>query len=105
MTRMHLYLVLEISLLYGKDIDDQARVPEMLAVVAGTGLAAGAPLLINALDLNPLYSVPAAGLTASSVAQIIGESAIRFYGKSEHEMISTSSVTPLSKPLEPQLES
>ena len=25
--RMHLYLILEIALLYGKDIDDEARVP------------------------------------------------------------------------------
>lgn len=105
LTRMHLYLILEIAMLYGKDIDDQARVPEMLAVVAGTGLAAGAPLLINALDLNPLYSLPAAGLTASSVAQIIGEGAIRFYGKAEHEMIAAPAATPLSKPSEPQLVS
>lgn len=103
LTRMHLYLILEIALLYGKDINDQARVAEMLAVVAGTGLAAGAPLLINALDLNPLYSLPAAGLTASSVAQIIGEGAIRFYGKAEHERIAAPAATPLSKTSEPRL--
>ena len=29
LVRMHLYLILQIALLYGKDIDDQARVPEM----------------------------------------------------------------------------
>lgn len=80
LTRMHLYLILEIALLFEKDINDQARVPEMLAVVAATGLAAGAPLLINLLDINPLYSLPAAGLGASTVAQMVGESAIRFYG-------------------------
>ncbi|MHB9072349.1 MAG: hypothetical protein ACYC6G_02370 [Desulfobaccales bacterium] len=79
LTRMHLYLILEIALLFGKDIDDQARVPELVAVVAGTGLAVGAPFLINALDLNPLVSLPAAGLSASAVAQLIGEGAIRFY--------------------------
>ena len=81
LTRMHLYLILEIALLYGQDIDDQARVPEMVAVVAATGLAAGAPLLLNALDLNPLLALPAAGLTASTVAQLIGDRAIRFYGE------------------------
>jgi len=37
-TRMHLYLILEIALLYGMDIDDEARVPEMIAVVAATSL-------------------------------------------------------------------
>jgi hypothetical protein len=85
LTRMHLYLILEIALLYGKDIDDQARVPEMVAVVAGTGLAIGAPLLMNALDLNPLVALPVAGLTASAVAQLIGEQAIRLYRDSlEH---------------------
>jgi hypothetical protein len=81
LTRMHLYLILEIALLYGQDIEDRARVPEMVAVVAATGLAAGAPLLLNALDLNPLLALPAAGLTASAVAQLIGDQAIRFYGQ------------------------
>jgi len=81
LTRMHLYLILEIALLYGQDIDDRARVPEMVAVVAATGLAAGTPLLLNALDLNPLLALPAAGLTASTVAQLIGDQAMRFYGQ------------------------
>jgi hypothetical protein len=78
-TRMHLYLILEIALLYGKDIDDEARVSEMLAVVAATGLAAGVPLLASALSINPLVSIPAAGVTAYAAAQLIGEQAIRFY--------------------------
>jgi hypothetical protein len=89
-TRMHLYLILEIALLFGKDIDDSARVPEMLAVVAATGLAAGAPLLVHVLDFNPLYSVPAAGIATSSMAQIIGEEAIRFYTKSRKELATFS---------------
>ena len=91
LTRMHLYLILEIALLYGKDIDNQARVPEMAAVVAGTGLAVGAPFLMNALDLNPLVSLPAAGLTASAVAQLIGEGAIRLYRDAlEHHEVSVA---------------
>jgi hypothetical protein len=79
LTRMHLYLILEIALVYGKDIDHQDRVPEMAAVVAATALAAGTPLLLNTLDLNPLLALPASGLTAAALAQLIGESAIRFY--------------------------
>ena len=35
LTRMHLYLIMEIALLYGKDIEDQARVPEMVAKMIG----------------------------------------------------------------------
>jgi hypothetical protein len=49
LTRMHLYLILEIALVYGKDIDAAARVPEMAAVVAATGLAAASPMLVQVL--------------------------------------------------------
>jgi hypothetical protein len=92
-TRMHLYLILEIALLFGQDIDDQTRVPEMAAVVAATGLAVGAPFLMDALDFNPLLSLPAAGLTAFSVSRLIGEETIRLYRE-----ISESSVTSLALP-------
>jgi uncharacterized protein (DUF697 family) len=79
LTRMHLYLILEIALLYGKDLDDSARVPEMVAVVMATGLAAGAPMLAGALSLNPIYALPAAGVTASMAANAIGKVAIQYY--------------------------
>jgi len=79
LTRMHLYLILEIALAYGKDIDDKARVPEMAAVVAATGLAVGTPLALQALNLNPLYALPASGLTAATVAHLVGEAAIQHY--------------------------
>ena len=79
--RMHLYLIMEIALLYGKDINEEARVPEMVAVVLTTGIAAGAPLLIRTMGANPLLAVPAGGLTCAATAQLIGESAIRFYNQ------------------------
>jgi len=78
-TRMHLYLIMEIAYLYGKDIDDQARVPEMVAVVLASGLGAGAPLLVQALNMNPLWALPVGGVTSAAVVKLIGESAIRFY--------------------------
>jgi len=78
-TRMHLYLILEIALLYGMDIEDEARIPEMLAVVAATGLAAGVPLLAGVLDINPVFSLPVGGITACAAARMIGEEAIRLY--------------------------
>jgi len=43
LTRMHLYLILEIAHLYGKNIDDQARVPEMVPDSSGR-----APFVITA---------------------------------------------------------
>ncbi|CAL1239678.1 conserved protein of unknown function [Candidatus Methylocalor cossyra] len=79
LTRMHLYLILEIALLYGHDIDDQARVPEMLAVVAATGLSAATPFMVSALEWNPSAAIPASALTASAVTRLIGEAAIRMY--------------------------
>lgn len=79
LTRMHLYLILEIALLYGMDIDDQARVPEMVQVVLATGAAAGAPFLLEIFGFNPLLAMPAAALSAATVAQLIGEQAIEHY--------------------------
>ena len=79
LVRMHLYLILQIALLYGKDIDDQARVPEMVAVVAGTSLAVGAPFLADVLGLHPLVSMVTGSLAALSMSRLIGESAIRYY--------------------------
>jgi len=81
LTRMHLYLIMEIAHLYGKDIEDQARVPEMAAVVLASGLGAGAPLLLQALKLNPLWALPVGGLSSASVVKAIGGSAIRFYSR------------------------
>ena len=81
LVRMHLYLVLQIALLYGKDIEDQARVPEMLAVVTGTGLAVGAPFLADVLGLHPLLSMVTGSLAALSMSRLIGESAIRYYSQ------------------------
>jgi uncharacterized protein (DUF697 family) len=79
LTRMHLYLILEIALLYGMDIDDQARVGEMVQVVLATGLVAGAPFLLDIFGFNPLLGVPVAALSAATVAQLIGERAIEYY--------------------------
>ncbi len=84
MTRMHLYLILEIALLYGKDIDSRERIPEMMAVVAGIGLGASAPFLVSILELNPWFSIPVAAASANTVTRIIGECAVRLYGREEY---------------------
>jgi hypothetical protein len=86
MTRMHLYLVLEIALLYGKDIEETARVSEMAAVAAAVGLGTAAPLLVRVLNLNPLYALPAAAVSSAAVTQTVGESAIRLYKEGERAL-------------------
>ncbi|MFZ0051365.1 MAG: hypothetical protein WAK96_06280 [Desulfobaccales bacterium] len=81
LVRMHLYLILEIALLYGKDIDDETRVPEMAAVVAGTGVAVGAPFVADVLGFHPLVSMATGGVAALTVSRLIGESAIRYFSQ------------------------
>ena len=93
LVRMHLYLILEIALLYGKDIDDEARVPEMAAVVAGTGVAVGAPFMADALGLHPLVSMATGAVAALTASRLIGESAIRYY-RQPQEVASDRTVGP-----------
>jgi hypothetical protein len=79
LTRMHLYLILEIAHLFGEDIDDSARVPEMVAVVAATGLGAAAPSLLAAYGMKPILMIPTGALSMTAVTRLIGASAVRFY--------------------------
>jgi hypothetical protein len=73
----------EIALLYGRDIDDQARVSELMAVVAATGASVAAPYVVNAMDLTPLVTLPVAAITATATTQLIGDIAIRHYSAGE----------------------
>lgn len=79
MTRMHLYLILEVALLYGHDIDDRARVPEMVAVIGASGASATTPFLVNALDWHPLAAIPTSGVAVTAVTQLVGRAAIKLY--------------------------
>jgi hypothetical protein len=79
-TRMHLYLILEIAHLYGEDIDDPARVSEMLAVVAATEATVTLPpIALQLLSAAPIVSIATSGLTATALTRLIGEAAIRHY--------------------------
>ena len=79
MMRMHLSLILEIALLFGKDIDDRARLREMVSVIAATGLLSGTPFLVRALQIRAWPSIAVGGLAVTSVSQLIGETAVRYY--------------------------
>ncbi|WP_296896357.1 hypothetical protein [Thiohalocapsa sp.] len=79
LTRMHLYLILEIACAYGEDIDDLARVPEMIAVVAATGMGGAAPQLLAGYQLAPWVSIGAGALSMTAVTRLIGMAAVRFY--------------------------
>jgi hypothetical protein len=70
---------LEIALLFDHDIEDKARIPELIGVIAASGASAATPYLVSQLQWNPLAAIPASGATASLVTQIIGTEAIRIY--------------------------
>jgi hypothetical protein len=78
--QMHLSLILEIALLFGRNIDDQARVKEMAAVIAASGLASASTMASEALSLKPLFSFITGGLAVTVVSHALGEAAIRYYG-------------------------
>ncbi|WP_437587550.1 hypothetical protein [Sorangium sp. So ce1000] len=82
LTRMHLYLILEIALLFGKDIDESERVKELAAVVAACAASAAAPVAVLAVSFNPAFAVATGALTATAASRAIGESAIRRYKRS-----------------------
>lgn len=88
LTRMNLYLILEIALVYGKDIDDRQRVAEMMAVVAATGTAAAVPLLMQQRTLNPLYALPSGTLSSMAATRLVGHSAMRFYRRHRAESVA-----------------
>jgi hypothetical protein len=94
LTRMHLYLILEIALLFDKDIEDKARVAEMMAIIAASGVSASAPFLVSALNFHPTAAIPASGLSSVAVTQLIGLSALKLYSRksSLHDTIDNTQV-------------
>jgi hypothetical protein len=100
LTRMHLYMIMQIALLFGKDIDDTARAREMAVVVGAAGLAAASPLLARNLGLDPHYSLPVGTLTAAATTQLIGRTAIALYSRPDltqedlEEMIAEGAAVP-----------
>lgn len=85
MTGLHIYLILEIALLFGRDIDDAARVPEILAIIAASGLTSGTPWLLRSVGLKPLLAVPVGTLTVAATRRLVVEAAIRYYRRTPKE--------------------
>lgn len=80
-TRMHIYLIMQIALLFGKDIDDTARVREIAMVVATCGLVGASPILARNYGLEPRHSLLVGTLAATATTQIIGRTAIALYSR------------------------
>ncbi len=94
MTGLHIYLILEIALLFGRDIDDAARAPEILAIIAASGLTSSTPWLLRSVGLNPLLSVPVGTLTVAAIRRLVVEAAIRYYSRAPKESSTQSVAAP-----------
>ena len=81
MIRMNMTLVLQIALVHGRDIDSRARLKEVGAIVAASGLASGTSLLTQLLNLVPSYRAILGGASVLTVHQMIAEAAVRYYGR------------------------
>jgi hypothetical protein len=80
LTRMNLYLINEIALAFGEDIDDTARVMDMMAVVGATAVGTVAPgIVLQSLRLNPLLQLPTGALSSAGMTRFIGQAAIRHF--------------------------
>ncbi len=90
--RMHLFLILEIAQLFGHDIDEQARLKEMVTVVAASGLVSASTMLSEAFSLKPYLALITGGLAVAAVSHAIGEAAIRHYGGASPEESDLSAV-------------
>jgi hypothetical protein len=83
LTRMNLYLINEIALVFGEDIDDTARIGDMMAVAGATAISSAAPSFVGKyLGLSPWTLLPAGALSSAAATNMIGYAAIRhFRGK------------------------
>ena len=81
MIRLNMTLLLQIALFYGHDIDDRARLKEMAAIIAASGLASGTSLLPYVFNLEARAKAVLGGASVITVSQLLGAAAIRYYGR------------------------
>ena len=84
LSRMHVSLILKIALIFGRDIDDKARVPEIIAVITAT---IPAILLVgsgkSSTNGSDLVQYGISGAAGGATAYIIGRAAIQYYKSQE----------------------
>lgn len=81
MVRLNMTLILQIALLFGHDIDSRARLKELAAIIAATGLATSTSQLPQLADFSLHHKGVIGGAAVMTASQLIGEIAIKYYGK------------------------
>ncbi len=77
--RLHTALIMEIAVMFGRNLDERARLKEIWTVMSLAGLASASPLLIQRFGMKPLVGISAGMSSVSAVSEIIGEIAIQYY--------------------------
>ena len=81
MVRLNMTLVLQIALIYGHDIDSRARLKELAAIIAATGLASYTSQLPQLAGYSLHHKGIVGGAAVMTASQLIGETAIQYYGR------------------------
>jgi len=80
---LNMSLSMQIAMIYGHDIDDRARLKELLAIIAATGLTSSSTALMPQLaSLAPGYKALTGGALITTTSQLIGELAIKHFSRS-----------------------
>jgi hypothetical protein len=80
LTRMNLYLINEIALVFGEDLDDSARISDMMAVVGATSISTAAPGYLGQMfGLNAWAQLPTGAVSSAAMTQLIGRAAISHF--------------------------
>lgn len=81
---LNMTLVMQIALIYGYDLDDRARVKELLAVIAATAAATSSTVVIPQLaSLRPRPKALAGSAVIMTTAQLIGEIALKYFSRKQ----------------------
>jgi hypothetical protein len=81
---LNMALVMQIALIFGRDLDDKARIKELFVVIAATGVASGSTTLVPQLStLRPRLKAIAGGATIMTTSRLIGELALEYYGRKQ----------------------
>ena len=89
---LNMTLVMQIALIHGYDLNDRARIKELFAVIAATAAATSSTALIPQLaTLRPGLRAIAGSTAIMTTAQLVGEVALKYYGRAQAAAGSTRS--------------
>ncbi|MEJ2137758.1 MAG: hypothetical protein P8X86_21280 [Desulfofustis sp.] len=96
MVRLNMTLILQIALLFGYDIDSRERLKELIAIIGATGLASASSQFPQLAGYPLHYRGLIGGAAVMTTSQLIGEAAIRYYGRASTIEIDVPEGSPVT---------